>query len=73
MHNEEHRLPLVANSWCKTGYNCFESKEDNVNHADDENNNNGSEYNKAEALVKKINFSDNEEGNSGEEDKEEDN
>ncbi len=72
MHNGEHGLPLVANAWLKTGCNWFEGKEDNVNHTNSDNNNDGSEYDKAKALVGDFDFSDDEEGNSREEDEEED-
>jgi hypothetical protein len=69
--DREHGLPLVANAWCKTGYNWFEGEKDNVNHADGNIGNNGSMYNKAKALINDFDFSDNEKGNNREDKKEE--
>jgi hypothetical protein len=73
MHDEEHILPLVANVWCKTGYNWFKGEENHVNHAVSKNNVNSIEYNDAKAIINSIDFSDNYDGNSGEEDEEENN
>jgi hypothetical protein len=72
MHDGEHGLPLVANLWRKTGYSWFEGEEDGVNNDAGNNNDGGTEYNKAKGIVDDFDFSDHEENYSGENDKEED-